>query len=364
MRMKAEEYGGIVDAGTSLRRYYGLDGSGKGDPVIDQWLNENQFRCVAAVLVDGMGISVMRKHLPQDSFLTANIKEEISTVFPPTTAAATTAFLTGKYPCETGWLGWNQYFAEKHDQIIMFYNKGQYTSRTYGNYTYEVLPVHMIYDELNAKGIQAETFWPSWSRVNPCKDFRSMCEKINAAVHDENCRFVYGYWDELDNYMHDFGPSDSGTGVLLEEIQSEIEKLSDRLPEDTGLLVLADHSQIDVRHFDMLKNRSVAHTFVHCPSLEARACSIWVREGYSESFEENFHKLLGDSFVLMTHQEAVESGLFGKGKPHARFEDFIGDYLAVAVSDVQLDYGRNAEMKGNHAGGCREEAIVPVILVP
>ena len=360
--MKAEDYGGIVDISTAVREYYGLRGSGQADVCVQEWLRKNAFRCVIVLLVDGMGVSVLRKHRYSDGFFLSHMTEETSTVFPPTTTAATTALLTGKYPAETGWLGWNQYFAEKSDQIIMFLNRGQYTGRTYGNYTNEALPVKMIFDELNENGIRAASVWPSWGKENPCGTYAELCGRVEELAKDTELKFIYAYWDGLDTYMHDFGPSDPGTGEMLAEIERLTEKME--LPDDCGLLILADHSQIDVTHYDLLGYRPVCHSFVHCPSLEPRACSIWVREGEREDFEKIFREQLGDAFVLMKHDEAVSSGLFGKGTAHPRFEEFIGDYLAVAVKDVQLDYARGNQMKGNHAGGLREEAVIPVILKP
>ena len=45
--------------------------------------------------------------------------------------------------------------------------------------------------------------------------------------------------------------------------------------------------------------------------------------------------------------------------------EFIGDYLAVAKGNVSLVYqAKGKTVKGDHAGGLKEEAMVPVILYP
>ncbi len=56
--------------------------------------------------------------------------------------------------------------------------------------------------------------------------------------------------------------------------------------------------------------------------------------------------------------------LLGFGTPHPKTADFIGDFFAVAVDNVNLDYKRSGfEMKGVHAGLTAEEMTVPFIAV-
>ena len=64
---------------------------------------------IALFLFDGFGKSISEKHLAEKNFLRKNYLMTISSTFPPTTSAATNAFLTGLYPIESGWLGWTFY---------------------------------------------------------------------------------------------------------------------------------------------------------------------------------------------------------------------------------------------------------------
>jgi hypothetical protein len=40
--------------------------------------------------------------------------------------------------------------------------------------------------------------------------------------------------------------------------------------------------------------------------------------------------------MLLSKQEVLTKKLFGTGKVHPRFEEFWGDYLAIAISDVSI----------------------------
>jgi hypothetical protein len=53
------------------------------------------------------------------------------------------------------------------------------------------------------------------------------------------------------------------------------------------------------------------------------------------------------------------------GNKHPRFEEFIGDYLAVAISDVAIFNSREEAKQfiGAHAGMTEKEMMVPLIVV-
>ncbi|MCR5794588.1 MAG: alkaline phosphatase family protein [Solobacterium sp.] len=359
-----DRYGGIVEAGAALRKYYGLETEWEGDPDLLEWLDRGSFRCVVVLLIDAMGTSILDRYGDPDGFFRKNMKKQIMTVFPPTTTAAVTSLLTGKYPKQNAWLGWNQYFHETDDNIILFRNTGQYSDIDYSGFTDTHLPVKPVYDELNENGIPAETVWPAWSAHNACADFHELCEKTLAAAGDPDIRFIYAYWDALDSFMHKNGPEDPGTGEMIRMLEKETAVLAEHLPADCGLLVTADHSQISVTHYSLDSNRELCGCFRHKPAIEGRACAFYIREDRREKFEQLFQEELGDQFELYTHEDVNRLNIFGKGKAHPRFEEFTGDYLAVAAGSVQLDYMKKKDMKGNHAGGLPEEAQIPLILFP
>ena len=123
--MKWNEYGQIVGVNNAIRKYFGKEYYHEPDKTVLSWLNQNQFEHIVVLLIDAMGVSILQKHLDSSSFFLSHLKEELTTVFPPTTTAATTSLRTGKYPNETGWLGWNEYFKEKDDNIVLLMNKSQ-----------------------------------------------------------------------------------------------------------------------------------------------------------------------------------------------------------------------------------------------
>ena len=347
----------------SLYRYYGIDRGHGSDPQLDHYLENRKPRCVIALLIDAMGISILEKHLDHDSFFRRHLLKQVSTVYPPTTTAATTSFLSGHSPAENGWLGWNQYFQEQDDNIILFLNRSQYTQRKYPpGWSQETLPAEMIYDVLNEQGIPADSVWPGWAPHHPCGTFRELLKTAEQLSRES--RFIYAYWDQFDDLLHEQGTDGPEVRKQLEMLDSAVQSFAGSLPDDTVLLCIADHSQINVESYDLSDDETLCACFAHDPGLERRTIAFYIRPGMETLFETLFRQRFPDQFLLLNHQETVESGIFGPGVPNRRFEEFIGDYTAFALTPLQLDYKRTSDMKGNHAGMVEAERYIPVIVYP
>jgi len=93
----------------SVQKHYGVPTSHKTLKTLDDLLEKN-YKNVVVMLFDGLGTAVLKKHLPEEAFLRRHLKETISSVFPPTTVAATVTLGSGLSPIEHGWLGWSLYF--------------------------------------------------------------------------------------------------------------------------------------------------------------------------------------------------------------------------------------------------------------
>ena len=126
-RFKVNNQNTLVNLSNSILNHFGTNPFHDTIPEIDALLKGHKK--VVAVLFDGMGQNITRLHLKENSYIRSNYVTTINSTFPPTTAAATTAFLTGKYPVETGWLGWTEYFKDYDRNIILFtstdYNTGE-----------------------------------------------------------------------------------------------------------------------------------------------------------------------------------------------------------------------------------------------
>ncbi len=359
------DYGnGLLQITSSFRKYYQLKTYYNTDPVIDTWLDTHKFQHIFLILIDGMGSRILQKHADPDSYFLNHMKKEVETVYPPTTSAATTAIRTGLAPSQTGWIGWNQYFQECDDEIILFFGQSQYQDKNYGQqFAYEKLPVKFLYDELTEHGITSTSVWPAWSKVNPCEDYSDILERLSQIEKDPNTHFVYAYWDLLDTLMHQVGPSNHKVEQEIRRLDTLTKEFMQKKSENTGVLIIADHGQIDVENIDVYDDPQFCSYLKCLPSLETRTASLFIKDGKQEEFRHYFQEHYGKYFLLLSHDEVLEKQIFGKKPSALRFEEFIGDFVAFATDRYCFAYhGIGMDTKGQHAGTLVDEMMIPVIL--
>lgn len=354
----------ILSYVSSIREYFGLSSSYKPNSKFLDLINNRSPKKIFLLLVDGMGANLIEHKLPVDSFLRKNMINKVSTVFPATTVAATTSIRNGKAPNENAWLGWVQYLSEVNDYIIPFTGIGYYNNTKYGNDIMQKnIPVVSMEDELNKIGIKSRALLPSFSE-DGCDNFDIMCDRLTYYSNNADYEFIYAYWDEYDSCMHEHGPNSKISDEYLVYLNSAIDKLASSLSNDTMLIVLADHGQIEVEEEYNLYGSKYDKYLLGKPSLEARACMLRIKEGMSKEFEQEFKKEFEDRFILLDHNQILETKLFGDKTSHQRFEEFIGDYIAIGKKNTVLVYKDYYEpmLKGQHSGICDDELFIPIIV--
>lgn len=348
----------------SIRRYFDLSSSYEPNQKFSSLIENKKPKKIFLMLVDGMGANLINNKLAEDSFLRKNMVFKTTTVFPPTTTAATTSVRNGKAPCENGWLGWTQYIKEIDDTIIPFFGKGFYNDKDYGrDLMYKTVPVTFIEDELKQKGVSARILFPTFME-DGCEDFDTMCNRLIDYSHCDEYQFIYAYWDKYDTYMHEHGPSSKICDAYLAHINYEIERLAQNLDEDTMLVVVADHGQVDVKEEYNIYGSKYEKYLNQKPALETRATAFYIKDEYKDEFRKEFINEFEDRFVLLDHQQVLDTHLFGDRENHPRFEEFIGDYIAIAKANTVFAYKQEPtpSLKGQHAGMCEDELMIPVIV--
>ena len=349
----------------SIRKYFGLTSSYKSNPKFDEIINTKKPKNIILFLIDGMGANLINKKLPEDSFLRKNMKFITQTVFPPTTTAATTSIRNGKAPNENAWLGWSQYFKEVDDVLVPFLGIGYYNYISYGGRAYceKLIPITDTETELNKIGVKARKLFPDFEE-DGCPNLDNMCSRLIDYSNNNEYQYIYAYWDKYDTYMHNHGPSSPICDAYLSYVNAELENLANNISEDTMLVVTADHGQIDVDHFYNLYGSKYEEFFRLKPALEGRAECFYIKEGKEEEFRKQFLEEFEDSFILLSKKQVIDTKLFGDKQNNERFEEFIGDFIAIAKKNICFEYseGERIKMKGHHAGMCLDELMIPVVV--
>ena len=337
--------------------------AGKTLDTVDRYLDKG-YKNVIVLLLDGLGTYIMEGNLGEDSFLRSNFKGSISSVFPPTTVAATTSVMSGLQPIESAWLGWDCYYPQVDKNVTVFFNTEQGTDIEVSTenipwtyYGYEPIVNSLVREGKNA--FNATPFAPPFP-----KTFPEICDRIAELCQSEGEKYIYAYWDQPDSVMHEYGCYSAETAGVIKDLDKNVEKLAGTL-NDTLLIVSADHGHIDGRNVSITDYPAIKECLVRMPSVEPRALNLFVKEEKKAQFEREFNKEFGADFVLLTKQEVYETQIFGTGEPHKGVDAMIGDYLAVAITDLTIFNNRTEakHFKSVHAGYTKEELTVPLIVV-
>lgn len=358
----------LVNLANSILVNFGAESFHETIPEIDELLKGHKK--VVLVLFDGMGKNIVRYHLKEKSFIRSHYVTTINSTFPPTTAAATTSVLTGKYPIETGWIAWNTYFPELDRNIILFRGTDINTKELIDkDIAYKKYPNKTLFDLINETGKATATPIQRYPvQEKGPKTLRNGLKQVKNALNKSESSFVYFYWDSPDREMHETGIYSFRTHIQVLKAQWFLKKLAKQNP-DTLIISIADHGHVNVTKLDICEHDDLYSCLSNKVTMEKRCPSFFVKEDKRKEFEELFNKYYGEWFELLTKEEVLKNKVLGEGTPREGVIDSFGDYLAIAKDRYMLSASkefdksenkRRFQFKGHHAGGTIEEREIDV----
>lgn len=364
MKLQFPDYtNGIANLANSILEEFGIGEGRQRLQALDQYLKKD-YENIVIILLDGMGKCIVEKNLEKDGFFNSHLEGVYSSVFPPTTVAATTSIANGLMPCEHGWLGWDCYYPKIDKNVTVFLNQETGTDKPAAEYpvAWTYCGYESIVSKIRRNGGNAFEVSPF---AEPFPDsFEKICGQIKERCKEPGKKYVYSYWNEPDHIMHRkgcYGPEAKQTVRILEK---EVQCLCEEL-ENTLVIVTADHGHMDSKGVALVDYPNLTECLVRMPSIEPRALNLFVKEEKRGQFEREFQKEFGDEFLLWTKEEVLNRNLFGTGKEHPDFQEMLGDYLAVATGDLSI-YSTREEADffvGVHAGLTEDEMMIPLVII-
>ena len=355
----------LVTVSNSILKYFtGMNLNSTCEP-LDNILKQKNYKKIVVMLFDGLGTSIREKHLSPNDFLRKKEKFTITSVFPPTTVAATTAFLTGLYPNQSGWLGWRQYF-KQHDVIVeMFTNKRVDTDEKLNgpHLSYMYCGYESIIDHINQNSnIKAYSLYPKNINPDGAEDLNDFFIKADKYMKQDDSHFIYMYWPEPDHQMHDNGVDSQIVKANIKQINKRLCRLA-KENKDNLIIVLADHALVDTKFFHINEHQDFKDCLTSITSLESRSCFFHVKQDKISEFSTIFDKYYGKYFILKTKEEVIKEKVFGEGENHPLFEDFLGDFMATSISEYGFNDLDEDPFIGAHAGSLEEESLISVSII-
>jgi len=332
-------------------------------------------RSAAVILVDGLGMSVLRARAGHARRLLAAIPARGGTIdagFPTTTASSLATLTTGLPSGQHGMVGYTAFEPER-DRVV--HQLGHWPADLDAR-RWQSAPT--VFERAREQGIDAVVVGAQRYRDTAFTDAvlrgarfvsaPSIAQRIDTTLDllsGSEHRLVYTYVPELDMAGHATGAESDRWWTLLEELDGALGALSG-LPRDSGVLLTADHGMIDVPERGRLIVPSdselwhgVRHVAGEPRCLQLHLESTNDREGVLERWRAAES---GRSWVV-SREEAVDAGWFGAVSPTVLPR--IGDVLIaararVAYYDERTATPRSLAMVGQHGSLSSEETRIPL----
>ena len=346
----------LVNLGNSILKKFEVPTFHSSIEKIDDLLSKTNKR-VCLILLDGFGKAIINKNKHVCPFISSHVYHEFKSIFPPTTVAATNGLLHGKYPTETGYCGWTQYFKALDKYVNVFPSRVPITNELITPPVQQTFfDNETIVDMINKGGkYKAHAVMGINFETEDGLDIDALFEEANNTMHLYD--FTYLYSTEPDHTMHGFGT----TGPAVEEVISILDKKVEELVKahpDTLFMLVADHGMTDTI------NLYIEDYPDFCESLEDKLVFIegrfaTVRVKNKEKFLKAYHEHFEDYFELMTKQELIDAEILGpKENINPICYDTLGDYFLLAKDIYTLANTRGFKLLGNHAGTTSDEVEI------
>lgn len=363
--MKINYDASIVNVSNALLNHYGLPPYHTPLKAVSDELAKD-YDHVALLVLDGYGHNLYDLHEQESSFLKNHTIRTITSVYPSTTTAATTALLTGLTPYESGYFGWFQYLKDEDVHYTIFMQTDYYDKQKKIN---PAIHKRFERDDLFGRieretGLKTKTIFPK--KVDHVNGYDTLNDGLKTLSsfqkqHTKTLSYVYSVEPDLTQHLH--GTHSSEVKHVLKSINDTLEAYQKTLPKNTLLIVTADHGLTNVKPINLFDYHDITATFETLPANEPRMTNFFIKPHMREHFIRFFEEHFNDFFDLYTKDEFLMKKLLGHGEKSPLIDNCIGDFIAVAKDQYFFKLSDDKEHKAHHAGGTDDEMIVPLIFI-
>lgn len=338
-----------------------------------------KYKNIVFILIDGLGYEYLKKY-GQGSCLKEHCIKKITSVFPSTTASATTTLETGVAPQQHGITGWFMFLKEigvvtkilpfkpRYGGLNFTNNKIKrndiYLEKRIGDKikfsNYVIYPDKIVDGKVNKESKKLLSY----------NNLNHLISQIVKTVKSSNRRkYIYAYWDKFDDLCHKKGCASEGAYKHFCQLDKKISSLNKSLKgTNTALIITADHGQIDTEKSKVIfvqDHPKLYETLTMPLCGEPRLAYCYVHPDKAKQFEDYIKNNLDYCGELHKSIDLLNNGVFGLFNANKNLADRIGDYILVMKDNYIIkDYLLTEKIKfniGNHGGTSEDEMFVPLI---
>ncbi len=357
---------------------------------------ENNIRKVILILMDGLSYQRFQKWQSESPvwkpIIDNGLLAPLSSVVPSTTSSSLTTLWTARSPASHGIIGyemWLKEYALVANMILhtpmTFTDEAPGSLKKAGFSPDAFLRLPTLGTHLRHHGCKPYSFthhsiansglsqmlmrdvevFPFQTPASLWVSVRNLIEKKPA-----DKIFIWAYWGQLDGISHYHGPDDERAKAEFSHFSMAFERyffspLPIQARQDTLIILTSDHGQT---HTPLEKNYTLKHhpelnQYLRLkPTCENRFAFLYLRPGFEEKVRDYFNKIFPDRITLISHDEALQAGLFGPGSNHPELIHRIGDLIAIAHDDAYLWWSDQEDfLLGRHGGLGPDDMIVPFV---
>ncbi len=342
-----------------------------GDDRFDNTLDLPEAPRYVVFVVDGLGAQLLRDNPQSAPFLSAQSGVDgLVCGVPSTTATSLTSLSTGVRPGRHGMAGYTCRVPETGQRMNLLTWDQPVDPETWQPHL-SVLArlgeVGVSSDVVNEAKFENSGLTRCTHRDVAYHGVNSTWERLDVvldAVEQSSRGMTYAYESRLDHAGHLAGCASDEWHETLQSIDADIAQLRDDLPEDTVLLVTADHGMIDLPDEDRFDLESVPELRhgVELVAGEARLRHLYVGTGAADDVVACWREVLGDRAIV----ERRESLLDWFGPFDTEVQGRFGDVIVASLGDFavfsSLDFPQEYLLRGFHGSVSEAELQIPLLV--
>ena len=342
-----------------------------------------EFRHIVVLAVDGLGAAYVKTR-GGDGALRAHMRNEMSSVFPSTTASAITSLLTGVAPRQHAVTGWfmNVDVAQGLIAPLPFVARGDSRSLDGVVTPGEVFTVPGIFQHLSA--VDTHIIYPHYlvgsvysrthgigARAHAFRSLQGMFDTVLDVLRAPARTYSFAYWPQFDSLSHEHGNASERVYAHYKELDVAFDAFTKRLRGLGAIVVLtADHGFIDVapeQHIYLRDHPRLGAMLASPLSGEPRTAYCHLKPNVEDEFVAYIGTHLHAACSAHRSSELIDSGWFGPGLSHPKLRARLGDYVLMMKSpyiicDTVPGESVGFASIGVHGGTSEMEMRVPLIV--